>query len=140
MKSETFRCPHCKTELKKSAADFIHGEQGEAGNFIALGGTDTETCPACGGTIDRMSLIQGRYDPKACFIATAVYGNPDCHQVIELRKWRDRSLSSTISGRVFIYLYNMGGPIAASLLSRSPRMLGVARFLLDHLLQLLRKQ
>jgi rubrerythrin len=56
-----FECPNCKSLLKKSALDEAYSQA--AGVFI-VGGSSTEKCPACGMDIDRMAIINGRYDVK----------------------------------------------------------------------------
>lgn len=61
MGSPQFRCPHCQALLTKSDADQVLGE---VGDFVAFG-SSVETCPACGGSIDRQSIIAGKYDEKA---------------------------------------------------------------------------
>ena len=126
MKSETFRCPHCKTELRKSDADQVLGK---AGRFV-LFENDTKTCPACGGTIDRMSIIEGKYDTR-CFIATVAYGNADCLQVQKLRVFRDHFLATSIIGRTLMRLYYCIGPVVASHLARRPKGLRIVKFVLD---------
>src|SRR4051794_19017681 len=59
MKSEYFLCPHCRTQLRKSAAASVLGE---AGGFAVMGGTPTVPCPACGQAIDTLKMIEGKYD------------------------------------------------------------------------------
>lgn len=40
-----------------------------------------------------------------CYIATSVYGSYDCPQVWTLRRFRDKKLSATCFGRMFIRIY-----------------------------------
>ncbi len=138
MKSETFQCPHCKAVLTKSAADQVLGE---AGSFVSFG-SDTQTCPACRGQIDRLSIIQGKYDPKtkACFVATAVYLDENCMQLQKLRLFRDHVLAHSILGRAFISVYYRIGPVAAPHVARKPRLSRVARFALDRIVAHLREE
>jgi hypothetical protein len=42
---------------------------------------------------------------KACYIATAVYGDSDAWQVERLRQYRDKVLASHLLGLLFINLY-----------------------------------
>ena len=43
--------------------------------------------------------------PKACYVATAVYGSYDCPEVWTLRRYRDYNLAETWYGRLFIHTY-----------------------------------
>lgn len=45
-----------------------------------------------------------------CFVATAVYGDPDAPQVLVLRQFRDRVLLATDEGRDLVRLYYHHGP------------------------------
>jgi hypothetical protein len=60
MKSEYFHCPHCRTQLKKSAAAWVLGE---AGGYVA--GSPPISCPACRRSLDAQALIDGKYDESA---------------------------------------------------------------------------
>ncbi len=67
-----------------------------------------------------------------CFIATACYGDIDCRQVVALRTLRDRRLSASWPGRLFIRVYYARSPALARFLLRHPRMQSpVRRYLLD---------
>ena len=55
---------------------------------------------------------------SGCFVATAVYGNPDCFEVRALREIRDNVLAESGLGRKVINLYYSGlGRRAASFIS-----------------------
>ncbi|OHB69800.1 MAG: hypothetical protein A2W23_05265 [Planctomycetes bacterium RBG_16_43_13] len=54
-----------------------------------------------------------------CFIATAVYGNPNDANVISLIKFRDCYVSTTAVGRTFITTYNTIGPRIANTIGDS---------------------
>jgi hypothetical protein len=43
-----------------------------------------------------------------CFIATAIYGNPNAHEVCILREYRDNVLANSSLGRTFINFYYSG--------------------------------
>lgn len=51
---------------------------------------------------------------SSCFIATAVYGSYDAHEVLILRRWRDNRLSSNRIGEKFIRFYYKISPRIAS--------------------------
>jgi len=71
-------------------------------------------------------------EPKieGCFIATACYGSADCSEVTLLRKFRDERLLHSILGRVFVRLYYLLSPPAASVIRRHPLLRSVVRRLL----------
>lgn len=64
MPSETFYCPHCKSQLTKSAQAYVLGEIVKSkAPFMGLGEmANYVTCPGCGGRIDSMKMIKGEYD------------------------------------------------------------------------------
>lgn len=49
--------------------------------------------------------VYNRTTKKACYIATAVYGDSDAWQVERLRQYRDKVLASHLLGLLFINLY-----------------------------------
>lgn len=55
-----------------------------------------------------------------CFIATAVYGNYDAPEVIELRNFRDSVLKKTEFGRKFIKKYYQWSPSLANFIKSRP--------------------
>ena len=50
---------------------------------------------------------------SGCYIATACYGNYDCTQVLTFRNFRDKYLSQSIAGRMFINVYYALSPSIA---------------------------
>jgi len=77
----------------------------------------------------------GRGMGKAgCFVATAVYGDPDCRQVRALRCFRDRVLVRSVWGRAFVaFYYGGGGWAAARVVGPRPRLRRLVRRALDRL-------
>jgi endogenous inhibitor of DNA gyrase (YacG/DUF329 family) len=60
MSTEFMGCPHCGTEIQKSAAAQILGG---AGRFMVMGeAPKTVNCPACGQPIDVQAMLDGKYD------------------------------------------------------------------------------
>lgn len=78
-------------------------------------------------------VYKGGTSPQKCFVATAVYGSPDCPQVVSFRRFRDRKLVSTSFGRAFIAFYGAAGPIAAALVGNRPVPRKLCRMILDPL-------
>jgi len=64
MPSETFYCPHCKSQLTKNAQHYIMGETPNA-YFISFDQIPANVvCPACSGKIDTAKMIKGIYDQR----------------------------------------------------------------------------
>ena len=66
-----------------------------------------------------------------CYIATAVYGSYDCPPVWTLRRFRDRTLSASLPGRLFIRLYYALSPAAVRLFGRNRLFCAFWRYVLD---------
>ena len=61
------------------------------------------------GTSDP-NLTGGYTHSGGCYVATCVYGSYDCLEVWVLRRYRDRRLSKTFFGRMFIRIYYTVSP------------------------------
>jgi rubrerythrin len=59
MVSKRIRCPQCKTVLIKNAT---YVAMGHLKGFSATGVKKSETCPACGASMDTLDIINGKYD------------------------------------------------------------------------------
>lgn len=59
---------------------------------------------------------------RACFIATAAYGDANCRDVERLRSFRDRRLLTNPVGSVFVRAYYRVSPPFARLIARNPRL------------------
>ncbi|WP_273447104.1 CFI-box-CTERM domain-containing protein [Neolewinella agarilytica] len=83
----------------------------------------------------------GKFKPppsKDCFVATAVYQNPDHPQVDALRRWRDGALRDSVAGRAFIRWYYRVGPHLAKGVELMPGSRGVLRWVLDGVVRVVR--
>jgi hypothetical protein len=76
---------------------------------------------------------------SGCYIATMAYGDYDHPQVMELRKFRDESLSKTILGCYFIKLYYNYSPILVDKLKDKPKINKLIRKFLDQLIKSITK-
>ncbi len=65
-----------------------------------------------------------------CFVATAVFGDPDEEHVVLLRRFRDRKLVKSLIGRAFVRFYEIVGPALGDLVVHRPILRRVVRRLL----------
>ena len=65
-----------------------------------------------------------------CFIATEVFGDNNCHEIIKLRYFRDHILINYGIGKKFISFYYKNGPILAKTISKRPKIKNILRLLL----------
>lgn len=90
------------------------------------GKPEKSVCPYCAATVKTFSN---------CFIATAVYGDPCCTEVRELRKFRDEQLLCNTFGKVFVSVYYKLSPPLASWLKNKPKISKKIRSVLDIMVQ-----
>lgn len=82
--------------------------------MITYQGNPTKTlCPYCGAVVKEFSN---------CFIATAVYGDPNCSEVRILRNFRDEFLLKNAAGKIFVAFYYRFSPPLAAWIKRRPRL------------------
>lgn len=77
--------------------------------------------------------IYSRTTRKACYIATAVYGDQDAWQVEALRQWRDKKLANSAAGRAFIRAYYAISPHLVRFFGAGTNISRWTRRLLDKL-------
>ena len=87
---------------------------------------------AVGGPGQGYGLVASATTKKSlCFVAGAVYGDPDHPDVAALRAWRDRTLLPGARGRrlmaAFVRMYEQVGPPAARLVGGRPRVCAILR-------------
>ena len=75
---------------------------------------------------------------KACYIATAAYGDVDHPRVEHLRHFRDEVLERSVAGRAFIRFYYAVSPALARKLAGHERVNAVVRFLLNQFIKITR--
>lgn len=90
------------------------------------GNPEKSVCPYCATTVRTFSN---------CFIATAVYGDPCCTEVRELRKFRDEKLLPNTIGKTFVSIYYKLSPSIAVWLQRKPKISKLIRSALNVLVQ-----
>lgn len=72
----------------------------------------------------------GPLQTRACFIATAAYGDADAPEVVALRRFRDERLLSNRLGTAFVRLYYRWSPPLARLIARKPALRAAVRWTL----------
>lgn len=77
---------------------------------------------------------------EGCYIATMVYGDYDHPNVIELRKFRDNSLSKMILGKELIRLYYQISPIFVRKFENNKSLNQIIKRGLDKLVKKLKEQ
>ena len=94
------------------------------------------------GDIDRLVVAANRAATRqssGCFIATAVYGDPNHTQVLRLRKFRDQQLLTRGLGRRLVSTYYCLSPPFANWLKNRPVTKMVIRLLLDGSIRISRR-
>ena len=86
------------------------------------GNPQKSVCPFCAATVKEFSN---------CFIATAVYGDPNCDQVLALRRYRDKNLETNPIGQAFVKTYYKLSPPIANWLVGKPTLSKIIRSGLD---------
>lgn len=89
-------------------------------------------------------LIENNWDikkekKKDCFVASVVYGDPNCDEVCLLRSWRDNVLDKKAIGRIFIRCYYHYGPRVALFVGRYVHIKQFIRYVLSYLVRNLLK-
>jgi len=95
---DRIKCPNCGKKIVPRMITY-------------RGKPEKSICPYCAATVKTFSN---------CFIATAVYGNPSCYEVRELRKYRDNNLLNNVAGKIFVKLYYKISPSIAEWLLTKP--------------------
>ena len=89
------RCPGCGALLSGVKCQNC-GYAAAKSVFI----NNNHRCPKCGSVVNTGD----------CFVATAVFGDYGCSEVLELRNFRDQFLVNSWFGRKFIDFYYKNGP------------------------------
>lgn len=90
------------------------------------GSPEKSVCPFCATTVKEFS---------DCFIATAVYGDPSCWEVRELRKFRDDKLIPSTIGKYFVSFYYKTSPPIAVFLKNKPWLALIIKSVLNVIIQ-----
>jgi hypothetical protein len=79
--------------------------------------------------------VYNRTTKKACYVATAVYGDVDAWQVVKLREYRDKNLRKTFLGRMFINIYYLISPKLVKIFENIKPINNTTRKLLDKFIE-----
>jgi len=88
--------------------------------------------------IQVLSETTGDLDKSFCYIATAVYGDYNAPEVVVLRNYRDKTLSKTDIGKIFVKAYYKFSPPFAARLRNNKFLSSVARLILDFVVRKLK--
>ena len=67
---------------------------------------------------DQMSVHGLTFPAMHCFVATAIYGDPNHNHVIILRQFRDKWLLTNPVGKYLVELYYQNGPTVANFIEK----------------------
>jgi len=86
-----------------------------------------EACTSYSDEEDDPSKSKLAPHSRACFLATAAYGDTHAPDVERLRNWRDRRLIGNPVGALLVRAYYRMSPPVARFVARSPRLRTVLR-------------
>lgn len=114
----------------------------EQANSVGRSELCKECCRKLGGDApddmeDILEAIKDKVSP--CYIATMAYGNIEHPQVIELRRFRDEKLQTTLLGKAFIRFYYKFSPILVEKLKNKRFIHKIIRGTLDAFIKMLSK-
>jgi hypothetical protein len=92
-------------------------------------GVSSWICSKC-GTENPVSNSLGKLSEGGCFIATAVYGEENCHEIMVLKRYRDEHLLRCTIGRQFVAGYYRISPPLANLIRYHRGLRRLVRFAL----------
>lgn len=94
-----------------------------------------EACTSYSDEEDDPSKSKLTQHSRACFLATAAYGDTHAPDVERLRSWRDRRLLGNPVGATLVRAYYRMSPPVARYLARSPRLRVVVRSMIAWMLR-----
>lgn len=104
-----------------------------------LGGYNTYGSSSRAGSSRSSSGSYGS-SSGGCYIATCVYGSYNAPEVCTLRRFRDKVLTRSAGGRLFISIYYAISPHLVKLLGNRSCFRGTCRYFLDRLVSSLQKK
>lgn len=95
------------------------------------------------GRISRKDIskpVSNSTSSGGCYVATSIYGSYDSEPVLILRRFRDEYLLPYIVGRLFVRIYYTTSPVLVKLTVRFSQIRAPLKFMLDRLVNFLRKE
>lgn len=78
-------------------------------------------------------------DGSSCYVATAAYGTAWCHEIQVLREWREISLKNCRTGKWFLQVYDILGPVLANMVTRSAVVKTLSRLFIRTVVKILQR-
>jgi len=90
----------------------------------------------------KLDVADGNKTKKksGCFIATAVYGDENCIEVLELKRIRDNHLNNYLIGRWFVEYYYFISPYLLPIINKSNCLKKIIRSLISNVLVVLKRK
>lgn len=85
-----------------------------------------ELCKECHNEMNE-ALDKKKLKLLYCFIATAAYDSPHAPEVTILRKFRDKVLLQSLSGRLFVNIYYFLSPPIAAIITKSETLKSISK-------------
>jgi len=104
-------------------------EQADAGITIQVAAWRLEAARQSASINPTATASESR--KAGCFIATAVYPDPESPQLVALRTFRDEQLLSNAAGRLFVSAYYWISPVLAERLRKMPNTSAKVRRVLN---------
>lgn len=80
--------------------------------------------------LNSIDVLKIKFTKSGCFIATAVYGTEQAHEIVALKDFRDGVLMKKVAGRAFVKMYYRVSPPIANFIAKSHSLRRLTKFIL----------